>query len=61
MIYICYLILMAAPFLHLIIHAIKQAIQDKLDIQTRNWFILSTMLLASYGAAAGAALVARKL
>ena len=52
MIYICYLILMAAPFLHLIIHAIKQAIQDKLDIQTRNWFILSTMLLASYGAAA---------
>ena len=51
MIYICYLILMAAPMLHLIFLSLKQAAKGKLDIQKRNWFLFVTALLASYGAA----------
>lgn len=51
LIYGSYLILMAAPVLHLIFLSIRQTLRDKLDLKTRNWFILVLTLLGSYSAA----------
>jgi len=51
LIYACYLILMAAPVLHLLILFCHQVLTTKTGAQVRNWFILAAALLVTYSAA----------